>query len=129
MAKVTPLVQVAPSNLVTAWVPSSQELVAKLFRALGDPSRLRLLEFCSSEEKTGTECVDYIGLSQGRVSAHLSCLVSCGLLSVHREGRFAYYKVTDERVLKLLDLARSLEQDHASTIAACMRVPPSPSES
>jgi len=126
MAKVSSLIAVPRKNVVSAWAPSSQELVAKLFRALGDPSRLRLLEFCSSEERTGSECVDHVSLSQGRVSAHLSCLVSCGLLSVRREGRFAFYKVTDNRVLELLDLARSLEQDHATTIAACMRVPPTP---
>src|SRR5260370_7952553 len=46
------------------------ELVARFFRALGDPARLRLLEFLLPAEHTVSEGVAHIGLSQGRGSVH-----------------------------------------------------------
>ncbi|MHB1802346.1 MAG: ArsR/SmtB family transcription factor [Actinomycetes bacterium] len=104
---------------------AGRELVAKFFRALGDPTRLDLLVVLAERgEATGTECVARAGLSQGRVSAHLACLVSCGLLSLRREGRYAYYRVADPRVLPLLDLGVGLTSEHAASIAACLRVAP-----
>jgi DNA-binding transcriptional ArsR family regulator len=102
--------------------PAGRELLARFYRALGDPTRLALLEFCAGREKTGTECVAHAGLSQGRVSAHLACLVSCGLVSARREGRFAFYQVTDPRVAELVAIGQDLVADHAASIAACAKV-------
>lgn len=99
-----------------------RELLARFYRALGDPTRIALLEFCATEEHTGSECVAHAGLSQGRVSAHLSCLVSCGLLAVRREGRYAYYRVREPEVAELLGLGEEMVARHAASIAACTRV-------
>ncbi len=103
------------------------ELVAKFFRALGDRARLRLLEFLLPAEHTVSECVQHIGLSQGRVSAHLACLADCEYVQVRRSGRFAWYKVADPRVADLVMLARSLAADNAAVLADCVRIPPEPS--
>jgi DNA-binding transcriptional ArsR family regulator len=100
------------------------ELVAKFFRALGDPARLRLLEFLLDAEHTVTECVERIGLSQGRVSAHLACLAGCGYVQVRRAGRFAWYRVADPRVADLVTLARSLAADNAAALSDCVRIAP-----
>lgn len=95
------------------------EVVARFFRALGDPTRLRLLEFLLHTEHTVTECVDHVGLSQGRVSTHLACLADCGYVQVRRQGRYAYYRVADPRVADLALLAYGLAADNASALAAC----------
>ena len=97
-------------------------VVAKFFRALGDPARLRLLEFLLHDEHTVTECVAQVGLSQGRVSAHLACLADCGYVQVRREGRFAFYTVADPRVAELVVLAHALAADNTAALAACPRV-------
>ncbi|AFM20157.1 MULTISPECIES: ArsR/SmtB family transcription factor [Pseudonocardiaceae] len=102
--------------------PNGVEMMAKFFRALGDPARLRLLEFLLHEEHAVGECVTHIGLSQGRVSSHLACLSDCGYVQLRRQGRFAYYRVTDPRVAELVLLARSLAADNAAALAACMRI-------
>ena len=102
--------------------PAGVEMVAKFFRALSDPARLRLLEFLLHAEHTVTECVARIGLSQGRVSTHLACLADCGFVQLRREGRFAYYRVTDPRVADLVVLARALVADNAAALAACLRI-------
>lgn len=100
------------------------EMVAKFFRALGDPVRLRLLEFLLHDEHTVTECVEHIGLAQSRISTHLGCLSDCGYVAVRRAGRFAHYRVTDPRVAELVLLARALAADNAAALAACMRIEP-----
>jgi DNA-binding transcriptional ArsR family regulator len=102
------------------------EVVARFFRALGDPARLRLLEFLLGGEHTVTECVTRIGLSQGRVSSHLACLAGCGYVEGRREGRFTRYKVADPRVADLVVLARSMAADNAAALAACAHIAPAP---
>jgi DNA-binding transcriptional ArsR family regulator len=102
--------------------PAGRELLARFYRALGDPTRLALLAFCAEGERTGNDCVTHVGLSQGRVSAHLACLVSCGLVEVRRAGRFAYYRTSDPRVTALVTLGASMVADHAAGVAACANV-------
>ncbi len=102
---------------------SGVEMVAKFFRALADPARLRLLEFLLRDEHTVSECVEHVGLSQGRVSAHLACLAGCGYVECRREGRFAYYAVADPRVADIVVLARSMAADNAAALADCVRIP------
>jgi DNA-binding transcriptional ArsR family regulator len=97
-------------------------MVAKFFRALGDPTRLRLLEFLLNEEHTVTECIAHVGLSQGRVSTHLACLADCGYVEVRRIGRNAYYTVADSRVADLVVLAHALAADNCAALTECMRI-------
>jgi len=97
-------------------------MVAKFFRALGDPTRLRLLEFLLHEEHTVTECIAHVGLSQGRVSTHLACLADCGYVQVRRLGRNAFYSVADPRVADLVVLAHALAEDNCAALTACMRI-------
>lgn len=99
-------------------------MVAKFFRALGDPTRLRLLEFLLADEHTVGECVTHVGLSQGRVSVHLACLADCGYVAARRDGRYAHYRVVDPRVADLVVLARSLAADNCAALAACERITP-----
>jgi ArsR family transcriptional regulator, cadmium/lead-responsive transcriptional repressor len=99
-------------------------VVAKFFRALGDPTRLRLLEFLLDGERTVGDCVEHVGLAQGRVSSHLACLADCGYVIARREGRRTFYRVGDPRVTQLVMLARALAVDNASALAACVRIVP-----
>ena len=113
-------------SVVPALLPASAQgrsVVAKFFRALGDPTRLALVEYLLDDEHTVSECVEHTGLSQGRVSAHLACLADCGYVEVRREGRFARYRVTDPRVAELVVLARSMAADNTAALAACTRIP------
>jgi ArsR family transcriptional regulator, cadmium/lead-responsive transcriptional repressor len=117
----------APAALPVVLLPEaadSVEVVARFFRALGDPARLRLLEFLLGGEHSVTECVRQIGLSQGRVSSHLACLAGCGYVESRREGRFTRYKVADPRVADLVVLARAMAADNAAALAACAHIGP-----
>ena len=98
-------------------------MVAKFFRALGDPVRLRLLEFLLDGEHTVTECVAHAGLSQGRVSTHLGCLSDCGYVQVRRQGKHAYYRIADARVAQLVRLAHTLAAENHEALCSCHRIP------
>ena len=124
------------SDRVTAPAPSTQEgpqempcthldTVAKFFRALSDPTRLKLLEYILRGERTSADCVAYAGISQPRVSVHLSCLTDCGYGTARRDGKKLRYSVGDPRVADLIILARSLAADNAAALSCCTRIPDS----
>lgn len=103
------------------------DTTARFFRALSDPTRLRLLEFILGGERTSAECVEHAGISQPRVSVHLSCLADCGYVTARRDGKKLRYSVGDPRVVDLLVLARSLAADNAAALDCCSRISPAPS--
>jgi DNA-binding transcriptional ArsR family regulator len=98
------------------------ELHARFFRALGDPTRIRLLQILT-EAPTGEcsvgELVAAVDAPQSRVSTHLGCLRWCGLVQTRREGKQIYYRVADPRVRELLALGSAVLHDHAAGVANC----------
>lgn len=99
--------------------PGRTGVTAKLFRALGDPTRLRILTMLEERERSVGELVDELGSFQGRVSSHLACLRWCGLVEVRREGRQSFYRLSDPRVWRLLELAQSFLDDNGERIELC----------
>lgn len=94
-------------------------LRAKLFRGLGDPSRLAILDALLSDERNVQEIVANTGLGQPNVSNHLRCLLECGLVSRRSEGRFARYRLADSRVVDLIRDADALLALTAVRVDAC----------
>jgi DNA-binding transcriptional ArsR family regulator len=118
---VTSVLGSAPFRLPAA--PLATDLVAKYFRGLGDPSRLRILELLREEgELSVGELVARLALPQPKVSNHLACLRWCGFIETRREGRTVYNRIADARVEAMLDLAESLLADNADHVAACCRI-------
>ncbi len=83
-------------------------VTARFFKGLGDPVRLRILEFLEDGEKPVGQIVDRLGLPQNQVSMHLGCLRWCGYVRTRRDGRYIFYSLGDSRVLEILRLAREL---------------------
>jgi ArsR family transcriptional regulator, cadmium/lead-responsive transcriptional repressor len=103
--------------------PTEPELVGKYFRALGDPTRVRILELLREHDELSVgELVARLGQSQPKVSNHLACLRWCGFVHTRRDHPSVYYRVADERVTQLLMLAHALLSDNAEHVAACRRV-------
>lgn len=108
----------APFRLPTA--PAATDIVAKYFRGLGDPIRLRILQLLRDEgELSVGDLVRRLGLPQPKISNHLACLRWCGFIEARREGRIVYNRIADARIAKMLDLAESLLADNAEHVAAC----------
>jgi DNA-binding transcriptional ArsR family regulator len=95
---------------------------SRYFRALADPIRLRILELIAARELCVGEIVERAGLEQSHVAHHLACLSWCGFAATRREHRTVYYRVADERVLAMIELARALLADNAEHVAACRRI-------
>jgi DNA-binding transcriptional ArsR family regulator len=105
--------------------PAAGDLVAKYFRGLGDPIRLRILELLRDEgELSVGDLVNRLGLPQPKVSNHLACLRWCGFIEARREGRTVYNWISDARVVDMLDLAEALLADNSEHVAACCVIEP-----
>jgi ArsR family transcriptional regulator, arsenate/arsenite/antimonite-responsive transcriptional repressor len=70
--------------------------VARRFRLLGEPARLRLLNALHASGELHVQgLVETTGLSQANVSKHLRLLLDEGLVARRQEGHFAYYRLDD----------------------------------
>jgi len=114
------VLETAPFRLPDA--PVEQDLLAKYFRALGDPTRLRVLELIADGERSVGDLVTALGLSQPKVSNHLACLRWCGFVTTRREHRTIYYRLADDRLRQIVMLARELLSQNAAHVAACARI-------
>jgi DNA-binding transcriptional ArsR family regulator len=112
------VISAAPFTLADA--PSRTELLAKYFRGLGDPTRLRILRLLKETgELSAGEVVRRLGLPQATVSTHLGCLRWCGFVTTRRENRSVIYSLADDRVSELVAMAESLLDDNAEHVACC----------
>lgn len=108
-----------------ATVPRQDErlsLMARYFQVLADPVRLAILERLADGEKHVSGLVAALGMPQGRVSSHLSCLRWCGYVQSQQKGKFVYYRLADERVLVVLRIAQELMGSNAEHLASCTRL-------
>jgi DNA-binding transcriptional ArsR family regulator len=104
-------------------VPAEPDLVAKYFRVLSDPTRVRVLELLDEHGELAVgELVERLGQSQPKVSNHLACLRWCGFVERERRHPNVFYRVADDRVLEVLGLGRALLADNAEHVASCRRV-------
>lgn len=83
-------------------------LKAELFRTLGHPARIRLLEVLGSGERTVGELQEVLELDSSGVSQHLMVLRRQGLLESRKVGTTVRCRVKDPRALTLLAIAREL---------------------
>lgn len=95
-------------------------LKAKLFRGLGDSTRLSILESLRDGEKSTSKIVQEVGQSQSNVSNHLACLLECGLVKNRREGKNMLYSLSDKKVSKLLQESEGILSDIAQRIYSCV---------
>jgi len=83
------------------------EAEAEYFKALSHPTRIKIVQYLKGGERCVCEIVPYLKEEQSNVSRHLAALKRVGILSSRKEGVSVYYKVQDENVYKILDLALS----------------------
>jgi ArsR family transcriptional regulator len=83
------------------------EATAELFRALGDPARVRILNLLATSGGSVCACnlTEPLGLSQPTVSHHLKKLVEAGLLLREQHGKWAYFSLDRQAVAKVAGVA------------------------
>jgi len=74
------------------------EATARLFHALSDPTRIRLVDLLRGGERCVCELTDALDAGQSRLSFHLKALKDSGLVLDRKEGRWVHYRLNPERV-------------------------------
>ncbi len=101
------------------------ELLARVFRTLGDPTRLRMVELllealeAGDGDLTQSALVAQVGVSQSRASEHLGCLVWCGFVAAERSGRTVRYRLVDDRAGQFVRLAREFLAGNEAAVGCC----------
>jgi DNA-binding transcriptional ArsR family regulator len=87
------------------------ELIARRFRLLAEPMRIRLLDDLRDGEATVGELAEALATSQQNVSKHLGVLAEAGMLGRRKEGNRVYYRIVDETVFALCEQVCGSVQD------------------
>lgn len=105
----------APSCCVPPLTPSvsveDAERIARVFKALGDPTRVRLLSLIAAGPD-GEACIcdltEPVGLSQGTVSHHMKLLTEAGLVTREQRGKWAYFALDANVMAAAADALRAV---------------------
>lgn len=92
-----------------------------LFRSLGDPIRLQVLQRLAGGEARIVDLTRELGMAQSTVSEHVSCLRECGLVTGRPEGRQMYYTLSRPELLDLLSVAEDVLAATNHKVALCPR--------
>lgn len=94
-----PQVSALPHPLPEALV----DLIARRFRVIGEPMRIRLLDSLRAGEATVQELTEAVGASQQNVSKHLGVLHEAGILGRRKAGNQVFYRIVDRGVFELCE--------------------------
>ena len=98
---------------------TAAELKSEILEALAHPNRIRILESLRSGPRCNCEIAPELGLEQSNLSRHLKILVQAGLLFSWKDGLRVNFKVTDDRIFKILDIAAMIaRKDTARRVEA-----------
>ena len=93
----------------------------KLLKAMGDDTRIKILQYLLNGEKCACTIVPFIGKAQPTVSQHLKILVEAGILDVRKDGVKMLYKIKNDqavRIMEILDIPRMEVDD--SQLGDCL---------
>lgn len=95
---------------------------ARLFHALSDETRLKIVRMLSHGERCVCELQNVLDAAQSRLSFHLKTLKDAGLVSDRREGRWVYYALNRDALDEIADFTSSVKPGkHAGScrLACC----------
>jgi DNA-binding transcriptional ArsR family regulator len=91
--------------------PAVVQSVAEVFKLLGDPTRVRLVDALAQGERCVCDLARLVGLTESAVSHQLRLLRAARLVRARRSGRMAYYSLDDHHVVGLLhDTRKHVEE-------------------
>jgi ArsR family transcriptional regulator, lead/cadmium/zinc/bismuth-responsive transcriptional repressor len=93
------------------------ERLAEIFKALGDPTRVRLLTALATAELCVCDLATLLGLTESAVSHQLRLLRSLRVVCARRDGRMVFYRLDDEHIVRLLAQGREHAEEGASRVA------------
>ena len=97
--------------------------VADIFRVLGDPTRVKILDALEDGERCVNDLAAKIGMTESAVSHQLRLLRDRRLVTVRREGKRTYYRLQDEHIRTLVDMGMSHAVEDGLLARPTSRVP------
>ncbi|MFC5050079.1 ArsR/SmtB family transcription factor [Rubritalea spongiae] len=97
------------------------EEIAKLFKILSEPARLKLISSLMAGGLTVSELVDQTGLKQGNVSKHMKILLDAGLVQREKEGNFVRYSIAEPMLFELCQLVCAQVENAAAEKLKCVK--------
>jgi DNA-binding transcriptional ArsR family regulator len=91
--------------------PSDYTRTAEIFRSLGDPSRVKIVDALLRQELCTGDLAELLGLSEPAISQHLRVLRMLRVVSSHRHGHRVFHTLDDEHVRNLLELTMEHVRD------------------
>jgi DNA-binding transcriptional ArsR family regulator len=79
------------------------ELIARRFRVIGEPMRIKLLDSLREREASVSELREATGASQQNVSKHLGVLLEAGIVGRRKDGNQVFYSIVDESIFRLCE--------------------------
>ncbi len=76
----------------------------KLLKAMGDDTRIKILQYLLNGEKCACTIVPFIGKAQPTVSQHLKILVEAGILDVRRDGTKMLYRIKNGQAVQIMEI-------------------------
>jgi DNA-binding transcriptional ArsR family regulator len=98
---------------------SALTAAACMFRSLGDPTRLAIVQHLAPGEHRVVDLTAHLGLAQSTVSAHLACLKDCGLVDSRPVGRASVFSLARPELLGLLAAAETLLAATGDAVVLC----------
>jgi DNA-binding transcriptional ArsR family regulator len=99
------------------------ELIARRFRVLADPQRVRMLDLLRDGELSVNAIAEQLGAGQQNVSKHLNVLADAGMVHRRKDGNHVYYGIADEGVFALCEQVCGSLQAQLSSLAALIGGP------
>jgi ArsR family transcriptional regulator, arsenate/arsenite/antimonite-responsive transcriptional repressor len=103
--------------------------IERFFQALGDSTRLRLLNLMGDQEVCVCYFVEILGIPQPKISRHLAYLRSAGIVSARREAKWMHYRIVMpphigatqilKQTLEWLKEEKAMQKDRAQLAKAC----------
>ena len=107
-----------PTSKSKTLPPAALEIIAARFKALAEPTRLRLLNELMSAERSVSDLVEATGVNQASVSKHLGQLADANMVGRRREGANVIYFISDESIFELCRLmCAKLQKEFGETAA------------
>ncbi len=101
---------------------TSAEFKANILAALAHPNRIRIVEYLRRDVRCNCELAPALELEQSNLSRHLKILVQAGILKSWKEGLRVNFKVTDERIFKILDMSAAIARQEVEKKVEALEV-------
>lgn len=81
---------------------------ARIFKALGDKTRLEIVEMLADGEKCACKVLEKFNFTQPTLSHHMKILCDCGIVTSRKEGKWTYYRLSESAVWEIIEFLKKL---------------------